>query len=138
MTTYFYYGTILFLVVLHALVDAEEIKAHKTINHNQEFIFFSITSLLTIYLFYEKELMPLIQWLFFCGITIVFLRVGFYDFFLNLFRGKSIWYTSQNADGNYKGTKESLYDDLLHKFGINANTIRVSGVIASIIWLFII
>ena len=82
--------------------------------------------------------MPFIKWLFFCGITVAVLRVGFYDFCLNLFRGKSIWYISPNADGNYTGTKESLYDDLLHRFGINANTIRVSGVIASIVWLFII
>jgi hypothetical protein len=139
MYLYYYYFIALFLVVLHAFIDADEIKRYKTINHKVEFFFFSFTICLSIILFYQSWYsLTFVEWGLYCGVTTLFLRVGFYDFSLNLFRGKNIGYISQNADGNYQGTKESLYDDLLHKFGINANFVRISGIVISIIWLLLI
>jgi len=136
---YYYYFIALFLVVVHAYIDADEIKRYKTINHKVEFLFFSFTICLSILLFYQSWYsLSFLEWAMYCGITTLFLRVGFYDFSLNLFRGKNLWYVSKNADGNYSGTKESLYDDLLHKFSLNPNVIRLVGVIISILWLLFI
>lgn len=139
MYLYYYYLISIFLVVLHAYIDADEIKRYKTINHKVEFFFFSFVVLLSIIMFYQSWYpLSFLQWTIFCGITTLFLRIGFYDFSLNLFRGKSIWYVSPNADGNYTGTKESLYDDLLHRFGLKPNVVRLGGVIISILWLLFI
>jgi hypothetical protein len=139
MYLYYYYFIALFLVVLHAFIDADEIKRYKTINHKVEFFFFSFTICFSILIFYKSSYaLTFIEWCLYCGVTTLFLRVGFYDFSLNLFRGKSIGYISKNADGNYQGEKESLYDDLLHRFGINANFVRLGGIIISIIWLLFI
>jgi hypothetical protein len=125
--------------VLHAYIDADEIKRYKTINHKVEFFFFSFTIAFSILMFYQSwYLLTFLEWAIYCVVTTLFLRVGFYDFSLNLFRGKNLWYVSKNADGNYSGTKESLYDDLLHKFCLNPNAIRLGGVIISILWLLFI
>jgi hypothetical protein len=101
MTTilYYYYFIALFLVVLHAYIDADEIKRNKTINHKVEFFFFSFVVLLSIIMFYQSWYpLSFLQWTIFCGITTLFLRVGFYDFSLNLFRGKKIDYTSSTTN----------------------------------------
>jgi len=137
MYTYYYYFLMLLLIVIHAKVDTDEIKRGKPINHNLEFLIFLIITLLSMFILYTKDAMPFIKWCIYCGITAPLLRAGFYDFTLNLLRGKSMWYISPNADGNYTGTKESWYDDILGKLKINANHIRMAALILSIVWLFI-
>lgn len=57
-------------------------------------------------------------------------------FYLTYLEVKAPFYISKNADGNYCGTKESRYDDFLHKLKINSNFIRVISFVLSIIWFF--
>lgn len=137
MYTYYYYFIMLFLVVIHAKTDADEIKKGETINHKIEFLVFLILSLLSMFILYTSDAMPFFKWCIYCGITAALLRAGFYDFSLNLLRGKSMWYISANADGNYTGTKESWYDDMLRKLKLNANHIRMAATIVSVVWLLI-
>jgi hypothetical protein len=63
------------------------------------------------------------------------MRIGWFDFLLNLIRGKSIWYVSPNADGNHTGTAESWWDDLLARLNVNPNFIRGSFFILSFLWI---
>lgn len=137
METYFYFFSMLLIVLLLAKIDANQIKENKVINHRQEFLFFCIISLFSFVILYKENHFNFFKWSIYCGVTCLLLRGGFYDFSLNLFRGKSIWYISKNADGVYNGTQESLYDDILSKFKINANYVRVLLLALSIAWLFL-
>jgi len=134
----FYFVIILLLVIISASIDAMNILDGKSIDHKKESFEFGIYCIIISLSFYHFGSVKInfILWILYCIFTTLIVRTGWFDFLLNVFRGKSPFYISKNADGNYTGTKESKYDDFLHKIKINANYVRVISFVLSIIWFF--
>lgn len=125
---------VLTITIIHAKVDTILIQKFGKINHNLEASIYTALCLFFAYLLTKEYT---IKWGLFCAITCLLIRAGWFDFTLNLMRGKSLWYVSSNADGNYSGNKESFYDDLLAKIKnlIHPNDIRISSFFLSLMWL---
>jgi len=132
----FYFVCIFLLVLLHASVDAWTILEGKPIYHKKEAVEFSAYCIIISLLFYCYHTVDIsfMRWLLHCIITITVIRVGWFDFLLNGFRGLNVFYISKNADGNYTGTKESRWDDFVGKY---ANVIRICSLLLSIVWFVI-
>jgi len=129
----FYFVCIFLLVLLHAAFNARTILEGKPIDHKKEFVEFSIYCIIIslLFYFYHAINMPFIKWVDHCVFTVLVIRVGWFDFLLNIFRGLNVFYISKNADGNYTGTKESRWDDFIGKY---ANVSRIVNLVFSIIW----
>jgi hypothetical protein len=127
-----YFFLILLLVLINSLIDAVSIKKGRRINHVKESAIFGFFSIVfAIALPYK---IAFNNWVLFCSLTTIFIRIGVYDFSLNIFRGKNMFYISPNANGVYTGKNESFYDDMLHKLKISPNIIRVIFLCISISW----
>lgn len=119
-----FYISIIALILLHSFIDSYLIKRQIRIDHIKgSFVFCVVWALLTILFKIEIK-----QSIFFVVIS----RIGLFDFSLNLFRGKSIFYISPSVDGKYTGKYESKWDEIIGK---NANLIRILGFFSTIIFL---
>jgi hypothetical protein len=121
-----FFATTLLITVLHALLDAIKIKRHEYIDHFWRSIVWFFVSLIPMIII-EANTSPGWYYPFTSVIVMLTIRVGFYDFFLNKFRGLSLWYTSTKSG--------SWWDNFYIKYGINQNAVRVSFFIFSLIHL---
>ncbi len=129
-----FFVIVVIITIAHAKIDTIQIQKNRRINHIFEA---SVYTALCLFFAYLLTTEYTIKWGLFCAITCLLIRAGWFDFTLNLMRGKSLWYVSPNANGNYSGNKESLYDDLLSKIKhiIHPNDIRISSFLLSLMWL---
>jgi len=130
--TYIFFAIVLLLCVINAFVDSLLIKRNIVINHIVDSAIFTIFCVF--FAIITREIT--IAWIVYTVITTLLVRAGWFSFLLNIFRGKSIWYVSPNAELVYTGEYTSWWDDVLSYFK-NPNEIRFGGFIFSLIWLFI-
>lgn len=128
-----YFSLIAFLVLTNSFIDAYSIKKGRRVNHIIESAIFGFFSIIFAIVLPYK--VAFTNWALFCSLTTIFIRIGFYDISVNIFRGKNMFYVSPNANGVYTGKGESLYDDIVAKFKINPNIIRIIFLCISIVWL---
>ena len=114
------------ITVIHAYWDSIKIKKHEYIDHFWRSIVWFFVSLIPMIII-EANTSPEWYYPFTSVIVMLTIRVGFYDFFLNKFRGLSLLYTSTKSG--------SWWDNFYIKYGINQNAVRVSFFIFSLIHL---
>ena len=139
---YFYCLTIFLLVLAAAQNDSSDISKNIPINHIRtsiKYAFRCIEISLAFYLLSSLQgEVNLAIWLIKTALMSIIIRAAFFDFALNLFRKLPIGYISKNANGVYTGAKESKYDDLLYKIGVNANVVRITFIVLFFVLLFLI
>lgn len=128
--------TTILIMLFFCVVQSDKIKKGQSINHIKHFLEFCFFIFLIAVLLFDTDLISFFKWIVYCGVSAILLRGALYDYMLNLLRGKNIGYVSPRADGIYTGTNESWYDDMLHKFKINQNFLRIACVFLSILWYF--
>lgn len=124
------YAIVLAITLLHAYIDSYLIKKNKYINHTVEAILYSAVCSMFIYILRSGDTG---KWWLFSAITVTIIRTGWFDFALNLMRGKELNYVSPNADGNFSSS-QSFYDDLMVKLHIHVEDVRISGFFLSLCW----
>ena len=133
------YAFLIFVVsimLMFAAIQANEIRYSQPINHIKEFTEWAICIILVCLITFNRDTVSFLSWIAYCFVFSIFLRGALYDYILNFLRGLPIDYVSPNANGNYTGNKESWYDDMLKKFSIRPNSIRIFFLVLSVIWLF--
>jgi hypothetical protein len=130
--------TTILIMLFFCVFQSDKIKKGQSINHIKHFLLFCLSIFLMVILLFDVDKISFAWWIFHCSVFTIFIRGAMYDYMLNLLRGKSIGYVSPRADGIYTGTNESWYDDMLHRFQINQNVLRIVCIFLSIIWYFIL
>jgi hypothetical protein len=125
------------VMLFFSLSQVSKFEDGEKINHVIAFAEFFLVCCLASVIAYDVERIRFSYWVCYCLVSIILVRGGFYDFILNSMRGKGIWYVSPKADGVYTGNKESWYDDILAKFNINQNVVRLTLAALSLIWLLL-
>jgi hypothetical protein len=119
------------IIVVHAGIDAYLIKKNKPIYHIVEQLIFSLFWIGIVEFYWLNSTKYIIEnCLFVLGA-----RIALFDFALNIFRDKTLFYISPNANGKYTGTNESWWDDILQS---KANYIRIIcfvGLLIYTLWL---
>ena len=119
--------TYILLNLLQAVWHNYLIKKNRLILSAQKIIEYSIVSILaglTIFIFLEGKLVPLIL---FCILT----RLAFYDPFLNVLRGKDLFYEGEISK------KKSLSDWIENKIGLPVWVFRIVYLVAFFVYLII-
>jgi len=128
--------TTILIMLLFCVIQSDIIKKGQSINHVKHFLEFCLSVFLIAILLFDTDKVSFVRWILHCSVFTILLRGALYDYMINLIRGKNIGYVSPRADGIYTGTNESWYDDILHKFKINQNFLRIVCILLSIIWYF--
>ncbi len=129
MQTYIFYFTMLFLIVIHAQMDADLFKKNKGyINAKQAFNVFCFTVVFSMFILFDGYVMPFTKWVAFCLVTTFLLRAGFYDFIFNKFCGLNMWSVNTKS--------LTAYDKFLLRLHIHPVESRIVCSVLAVLWLF--
>jgi hypothetical protein len=134
---YAFFAITLLIMLFFALSQTSKFEDGEKINHVIAFAEFFLVCCLASIIAYDIERISFLNWCYYCTVSMFLVRGGFYDFILNLVRGKGIGYVSPKADGDYTSNEESWYDDLLSKLKLKPNFVRVTFAALSISWLLL-
>lgn len=119
--------TYIILNLIHALWHSYLIKKNRLIQSGQKVTEYSILSILAgviLINFPEGKLLPLIL---FCFLA----RLAFFDFFLNILRGKDLFYEGEISK------RKSWYDWFENKIGLPTWVFRIIYILGFFIYLII-
>jgi hypothetical protein len=119
--------TYILINLIHAVWHWYLIKKNRLIQSGQKVIEYSIASILaglTIFIFLEGELVPLIL---FCLLS----RLAFFDGFLNILRGKDLLYEGEISK------RKSWTDWIENKIGLPVWVFRIVYLVAFFVYLII-
>ncbi len=126
--TYLYFFSILVYMCIISFIESKGIRKRCSINYAEKTLIF--VAFASIFAFRTQGDAESFKWAIYCLVTCFLLRCGWYDFLVNKFSGRSLWYIKRKYE-------ESLYDRFFNKIGIHPHDLRGVCFVLSIIWLLL-